>query len=88
MDSFWEIPKERFINGKQWHLVSYIGGPRWAQPGVRKPTPEMINYIKKVNNAGGVVTMEMTLYRDGSLNKEQLSQLISIRKAIKTDLLK
>ena len=83
MNDFYEVPTSRYIQGKQWHLVSFIGGPRWARPGVRKPAAYMINYLNKCHAAGGVVTMEMTLHRDGSLDDEQLKELIAIKKAIK-----
>lgn len=83
MNDFYELPTSRFVQGKQWHIVSFIGGPRWACQGVRKPAAYMIDYLNKCHAAGGVVTMEMALNRDGSFEPDQLEELIAIKKAIK-----
>lgn len=82
MDSFVDTPISRFLNGAQWHILSYLG-PYWAQPGARYSNEYMANYIKKCNKYGGVVTMDICLLRDGSINPPQLAQLEYIKQAIR-----
>ena len=80
-------PESRWLNGEQWHVLSFLGYPRsdnylsagWGEPGVRYPAPELANYIYDVNAAGGVVSIDVMLYRDGSLDRSQLETLHRIR---------
>lgn len=84
-NDFRDRPVERWANGKQWHILSFLGsgashiGAAWAMPGARYTKQEMIDYIFDVNQAGGVVSIDVLLFRDGGLDRSQLEVLRSLR---------
>ena len=90
MNDFVDIPDQRFIinaNGHkaQWHTLSFLGIPPdgnkyngWCQPGSKYNGEYMREYVNKVHNYGGVVTIDVCLNRDGSIDKEQFEVLKKI----------
>ncbi len=85
-------PSGRWLNGEQWHILSYLGADRpgnylsagWCEPGVLYPKQELAEYIFAVNRVGGVVSIDVLLYRDGGLDRSQLEVLKSLRPALAT----
>lgn len=75
---FLDLPLGRFINGEQWHLQSYLGN-WWGQPGIRKSKEQMISYVHAVSAMGGVISIDVMLYRDGDLDRSQLEVLKALR---------
>ena len=73
-NSFTEIPDSRWRDGVQWHVLSYLG-PDWGTPGLKYTAADMGDYVRKVNGAGGVVTIDVALFRDGSIAAQQLATL-------------
>ena len=69
-----EVPLARFVNGSQWHELSFLGAG-WAQPGVRYNASALAAYIASVNAVGGVVTVDVQLFRNGSMNAQQVGVL-------------
>ncbi len=61
-------------NNGIFFLISALGG---VQPGTRFKKPYMIDYIKKVKSGGGVVSIDVMLYRDGSIDQTQLESVKS-----------
>jgi hypothetical protein len=83
MNDFKDLPSiGGKINGTQWHIVSYLGTD-WKSPAVRYTKKYMVNYINKVNSLGGVVTINTSLFRNGSISAEQLTFLKEVSKKIK-----
>ena len=85
MNDFVDIPDSRFINGKQWHTLAPLGvSPdglewnAWCKPGVKRSGGYIRDYVRKVNERGGVVTIDVCLRRDGSIPKEQIDVLKEI----------
>lgn len=84
---FLDIPVSRWVRGEQWHILSYLGfdrngnylGAGWGQAGVRYSKADLIEYVGEVNRAGGVVSIDVMLYRDGSLDRSQLEALKALR---------
>ncbi|MDR2761707.1 MAG: alpha-L-fucosidase [Planctomycetaceae bacterium] len=78
----------RFLNGEQWHILSFLGiSPKnislgWGSPGVCKTKQELAEYIYRVNSLGGVVSIDVLLYRDGEMDRSQLETLKSLRERI------
>ena len=68
------IPEERFIDGAQTHILVPVG-PVWGAPGLQKDGEYLRYYTKCVNLAGGVVTYDIAIYRDGSFDTEQIEAL-------------
>jgi len=89
---FHEQPLGRWLNGEQWHVLSYLGADRddnylaggWCEPGTRYSKRALADYIFDVNRAGGVVSIDVLLYRDGTLDRSQLEVLKSLRPALAT----
>ncbi|MEI6503142.1 MAG: discoidin domain-containing protein, partial [Armatimonadota bacterium] len=77
-NSFYDMPSQRFLDGEQWHILSYLG-PTWAQPGTKYTKQELADYVYDVNQRGGVVSIDVTLYRDGSLDRSQVEMLKAVR---------
>jgi alpha-L-fucosidase len=85
MNDFVDIPDSRFINGKQWHILAPLGvSPdgnewhAWCKPGVKRSGEYIRDYVRKVNEKGGVVTIDVCLKRDGSIPIEQIEVLKEI----------
>ena len=68
------IPKSRFVSGLQSHILAPLGST-WGEKDARYDNVYMKNYIKSVNDAGGVVTVDVGVYADGSYSKEQIMAL-------------
>ena len=75
VDALTEVPTSRFVNGSQWHTLSYVGAT-WAQGGATYNASYLQAYVRAVNAAQGVVTLDAQLFRNGSINAAQL-ELIS-----------
>ena len=73
-NDFTEIPHTRFVSGSQWHTLSFLGSA-WAAPGLRYDSATLGAYIAAVNAAGGVVSVDVQLLRNGSMNAQQVGVL-------------
>jgi hypothetical protein len=85
VNDFTDIPDSRWRDGKQFHVLSYLGD-QWCGFGCRYDLEFLSNYVSKVNAAGGVVSIDVGLYRDGSIAPDQLALLKQLRPALKTPL--
>jgi len=89
-NAFLELPASRWLGGKQWHVLSYLGPERsdnylsagWCEPGVKYSKQELADYVRAVNQKGGVVSIDVLLYRDGGLDRSQLEVLKALRPAL------
>lgn len=75
---FYDMPAQRFLNGEQWHILSFLGS-NWGQPGSKYTKRELSEYVFDVNQRGGVVSIDVLLYRDGSLDRSQVEMLKAVR---------
>lgn len=85
MNRFFDIPDARFIDGSQWHTLAPIGisstdseWDSWCKPGCKHTAEYMREYVRKVNEKGGVVTIDIALYRDGHTDDDQINLLKQI----------
>jgi len=87
---FFDQPVSRWIEGEQWHILSFLGsgrsniGAAWAMPGAKYPKQDLIDYVSDVNRAGGVVSIDVLLFRDGGLDRSQLEVLKALRPGLAT----
>jgi hypothetical protein len=81
VNAFTDIPEDRWRDGKQFHVLSYLGRD-WGRPGCRYDLAFLADYVSQVNEAGGVVTIDIALFRDGSLDPSQVKLLSRLRPAI------
>jgi hypothetical protein len=51
-------------------------------PGAKYTKQELADYVYEVNRAGGVVSIDVLLYRDGELDRSQLDTLRALRSRI------
>jgi hypothetical protein len=87
---FFEQPARRWLHGEQWHVLSFLGISRadnrlsagWGEPGVGYGKQQLAEYISDANRSGGVVSIDVLLYRDGGLDRSQLEVLKSLRPAL------
>lgn len=79
---FEEIPITRWRDGVQWHILSFLGN-EWGAPGLRYKPDYMSEYIRKCNAVGGVVTIDICVYRDGTIEKSHLECLRGISRRLK-----
>lgn len=91
MNSFELLPPAgRFLDGEQWHILSFLGTSQgniaacWGQPGTCKNKKTLPEYVWHVNALGGVVSIDVMLYRDGELDRSQLEVLKPLRKNLET----
>ena len=87
MNDFIDVPEGRLIDGAQWHTLAPLGIPQdtesgagggWCRPGCKRSGAYMKDYVARVNAAGGVVTIDVALYRDGHLDPAQVEALKAI----------
>lgn len=80
---FFDMPVNRFIKGEQWHILSYLGSG-WGHPGCAYGKRELAEYVFDVSQRGGVVSVDVLLFRDGSLDRSQVEVLKAVRHELAT----
>ena len=75
---FFDLPTQRWLDGEQWHILSYMG-TGWAQPGSQYTKRDLAEYVFDANQRGGVVSIDVLLFRDGSLDRSQVEMLKAVR---------
>ncbi len=90
-EDFLYIPKSRFIDGAQAHILAPLGISKtgeswraWAESGCKRSAEHVIDYVKRVNDAGGVVTIDVKIHDDGTFEEEQLELLTRLGEAVPT----
>jgi len=80
---FFDMPVRRFLNGEQWHILSFLSGTWWAKPGIGYSKSEMAEYVSYVNQRGGVVSIDVAVFRDGSMDRSQIEVLKAVRQELR-----
>ena len=89
-NDFYCIPSERFIEGAQAHALIPLGAwggdhsPSWGGSGTKRSADYMADYVKFVNENGGVVTIDVAVANDGSWLPEQIEVLKAVGHATGT----
>lgn len=75
---FDEYPTQKYTDGSLWHKLSFLGVPPyhsvcwgdmgWDCPGSAYSADYMYNYVKKCNEVGGVVSVDVCLFDDGHID--------------------
>lgn len=73
-----DFPKAKYLKGYKWHILSYLGS-EWSNQGSRFSSEYLTNYIKKVNSLNGMVTIDVCVLRDGTIDAEQMKTLVKAR---------
>ena len=81
------IPKGRWLDGSQWHALTYVGGS-WGQRNTRLSNAQWSQWARAVAAKQGVITFDMgPNYQPsagpiGALAAEQVQQIKAIRQAL------
>lgn len=86
-EDFKYIPDRRFFDGAQAHILAPLGvspvpaspGRAWCQPGVKYDAGYMTDYIKRCNEAGAVVTVDIYLDKNWDFDENQIELLHTVR---------
>ena len=57
-DRFQIVPTSRWVNGSQWHALTYLGS-NWGKRDVRHSTEKWKAWFKTVIDHGGAVTLDI-----------------------------
>lgn len=75
---FGALPYAPFMENARWHILSFLGEPRnkvahdgWGAPGCSYTPGWMYDYVDKVHDLGGIVTIDTCVYRDGTIEPSQ-----------------
>jgi hypothetical protein len=71
---FREVPASRWVDGVQWHTLSHLGN-QWCDKGVRYDSNRLAEYVLACNRVGGVISIDVLLYSDGSIDREHIETL-------------
>jgi hypothetical protein len=88
-NDFTDVPNSRWVTGTvlgasgdprnvtaQWHALAYLGRT-WGAAGLSISALHLAEYTRKVQTVGGVISVDVQLFRNGSLNAEQVATLAS-----------
>jgi hypothetical protein len=78
---FGEIPSSRWIDGVQWHTLSFLGKD-WCSEGVRYDRDWLAEYVYKCNQSGGVITVDVLLFSNGALERSHVVALKGMNKRL------
>ena len=81
-DSFYCVPKSRFIDGAQAFALIPLGRDKddpeaaaWGATGCKQAPEFVANYVKMVNDRGGVIAIDVHVEPDGAWDPEQFEAL-------------
>ena len=80
------IPTQRFYGNAQAHILAPLGtgdmgiGQTWGSFGVGYEKKYLADYVKKVHEVGGVVSIDVGIYRDGKFDPQQIEMLKYVNK--------
>lgn len=71
----------RWVNGSQWHMLSYLG-PTWGASPPRFKDAEVIEITRNAIKAGGVVTWDVPIQPAGLIPEPFINQLVALRNGL------
>lgn len=81
---FDDYPEDRWVDGAQWHLISYTFRLlNKHNRDVDAAAKELIDYIRAVSAKQGVVSIDLSIYQDGSILEEELAVLKQLKEAVR-----
>lgn len=81
MVDFILVPEKAFIDGARAHLLIPLGiaeNGGWCQRGIKRDREYLKEYVRKVNQVGGVVTIDIFVDKYGRFDEEQMQVLKGI----------
>ncbi len=76
-------PRAQMTEHAQSHILSFLGIPNrpvevyggWSARGCKYSAEYLLQYVRQVNALGGVVSLDVCMYRDGHIDPDQLRVL-------------
>ena len=88
-NDFTVLPKTRFVDGAQTHILAPLGISgdgseygRWRRPGLNRDKEYMIDFVKRANEIGMPVTIDIFVNSAGKWDGEQFDCLCKIGEAV------
>jgi len=70
------------ILGKQWHILSLLWYGWNYRIGPCYTDEWLIDYVKRVNQQGGIVSLDAIVSADGTIYEPHLIQLVALGKGL------
>ena len=80
-NKFGEIPSSRWVDGVQWHTLSFLGKD-WCSEGLRYDRDWLAEYVHKCNKVGGVISIDVLLFSDGTIERSHIVTLKGMNKRL------
>lgn len=86
-EPFDHVPTGRWVDGSQWHALTYVGS-RWGARDTRYPAERWAQWVGKVAQNEGVVTLDVGPNWDpsqgpiGTISDAQMAQLMQVKAAL------
>jgi hypothetical protein len=71
----------RWVDGKQWHMLSYLG-PTWGAKPPRFPNEKVVAITRGIIENEGVVTWDVPIEPGGLIAQPFVEQLVALRKGL------
>jgi hypothetical protein len=71
----------RWVDGSQWHMLSYLG-PTWGAGPPRFKDEVVVEMTRNLIDAGGAVTWDVPIQPGGLIPEPFASQLVALRKGL------
>jgi hypothetical protein len=80
-DAAWAECEGRWLDGKQWHMLSYLG-PRWRASPPRFSDEAVIEMTRNIIKNEGVVTWDVPIQPSGLIPEPFVKQLTALREGL------
>jgi hypothetical protein len=69
------------IDGAQVHILSFLG-QRWGMGSLRFTTEQVVEWSRKIAEAGGVITWDVPIQKSGLISQPFMDQLAAVGEAL------
>lgn len=83
---FQDVPVAPYIGNARWHILSHLAkAPSqyayngWGHYGSNYTSEYLCDYYQKVHEHGGVMSIDLCVYRDGHIDEEQVRVVSSLK---------
>jgi hypothetical protein len=80
-DADWVECEGRWLDGKQWHMLSHLG-PRWCDSPPRFSDEAVIEITRNIIKNEGVVTWDVPIQPNGLIPEPFVKQLTAVREGL------
>jgi hypothetical protein len=70
------------VDGVEIHVLTFLG-ERWGMGSPRFSTDQIVNWSRKIADAGGVITWDAPIQKNGLISQPFIDQLTAVGQAMK-----